>query len=88
MIGAAWLVVLTLMFASTAGFVSASIGWITTPFAIFLAMILLAIAERRKLVASSRPGRKVTMPKFQKIILAIFVALVLALVFIGGLTKQ
>lgn len=84
----AWLLVATLLLGSASGIVPATIGWIGTPFAILLAIFLLAIAERRRLKACLSPGEKVTMPKSQKIVLAIFGALVLALVFIGSLTKQ
>jgi hypothetical protein len=70
------------------GIVPASIGMFFTPFAILLAMSLLAVAERKRRAARLKPGEKITMPKIQKIFLALFVALALILVFIGGLTKQ
>lgn len=85
---AAWLLVLTLFVVSASGIVSASIGMFFTPFAILLAMSLLAIAHRKRPAAGLKPGEKITMPKIQKIFLAIFVVLAVGLVFIGGLTRQ
>lgn len=84
----AWLLVLALLAASVTGVLPASIGYATTPFCILLALFLLAIAERKRLAVRLGTGEKVTMPKYQKIILAIFVLLALALVSIGSLTKQ
>jgi membrane protein insertase Oxa1/YidC/SpoIIIJ len=85
---AAWLLVLTLFLVSAFGIVPASFGMFFTPLAIILAMFLLAVAERKRLAARLNPGEKAKMPKMQKIFLAIFVVLALALVFIGGLTTQ
>lgn len=65
-----------------------SVGYIGTPFAILLAMFLLAIAERKRLAARLRPGEKARMPKWQKIALAIYLILAVAFVFIGYLTTQ
>lgn len=84
----AWLFVLTLLVVSITGILPASIGYMGTPFAILLAMFLLAIAERKRLAARLRPGEKVRMPKWQKITLAIYVILALAFVLIGHLTIQ
>ena len=85
---AAWLLVLTLFVVSASGIVPASIGMFFTPFAILLAMSLLAVTERKRIAAQLKRGEKITMPKIQKIFLAIFVALALVLIFIGSLTKQ
>jgi hypothetical protein len=88
MLKALWLLVITLFVVSVSGIVPASIGSIFVVSAILIAMVLLAIAERKRLAARLSPGEKVRMPKSQKIILAIFAALTLLLVFIGSLTKQ
>ena len=88
MLKALWLVVITLFVVSVSGLVPASIGSIFVASAILIAMVLLAIAERRRLTARLSPGEKVRMPKSQKIILAVFAVLILLLVFIGRLTKQ
>ena len=85
---AAWLLVVMLLLGAASGIVPATIGMITTPFAILVAMFLLAIAERKRLAARLSPDEKVTMPKSQRIVLAVFVVLALGLVFIGRLTKQ
>jgi putative copper export protein len=85
---ALWLVVITLFVVSVSGLVPASIGSIFVASAILIAMVLLAIAERRRLAARLSPGEKLGMPKSQKIILAVFAVLILLLVFIGRLTKQ
>jgi hypothetical protein len=88
MLKAAWLVVLTLWVVSVSGFVSANVGSVFVVAAILIAMVLLAIAERKRLAARLGPGEKVRMPKAQKVVLAIFVALTLLLIFIGSLTRQ
>jgi hypothetical protein len=88
MLKALWLLVITLFVVSVSGLVPASIGSIFVVSAILIAMVLLAIAERKRLAARLGPGEKVRMPKSQKIVLAIFAALTLLLVFIGSLTKQ
>jgi hypothetical protein len=88
MIKAIWLLVLIILVVSITGIVPANIGYIGTPLAILIAMVLIAIAKRKKLVAHLKPGEKIRMPKWQKIVVAIFVALALAFVIIGGLTKQ
>jgi putative copper export protein len=85
---AAWLLVLTLFLVSASGIVPASIGMFFTSFAILLAMSLLAVAQRKRLVAGLKQGEKITMPIIQKIFLVIFVVLAIVLIFIGGLTKQ
>jgi hypothetical protein len=87
-IKAVWLIVVTLWVVSVAGLVPASVGSVFVVIAIFSAMVLLAIAERKRLAARLGPGEKVRMPKSQRIILAIIAALVLLLIFIGSLTKQ
>ncbi len=86
MVRVGWALVLLLICLSA--IFPTSVGAFSTPSAILLAMVLLAVAERRKLAAHLKPGEKVTMPKSQKIVLAIFVGLLIALMFIGGLTRQ
>ena len=88
MLKAAWLLVLTLWVVSVSGLVPASVGSAFVVAAILIAMVLLAIAERKRLAARLGPGEKVRMPKSQKIILAVLAALALLFVFIGSLTKQ
>ena len=88
MLKAVWLLVLTLLVVSVSGLVPASVGSVFVAGSILIAMVLLAIAERKRPAARLGPGEKVRMPKSQKVILAVFAALALLFVFIGSLTKQ
>lgn len=76
------------MLGSVSGFFSPFFSAYAMSFSILLAMVILAIAERRRLKSRLKSGEKLRMPKYQKVILAIFGALAVGLILIGGLTKQ
>lgn len=83
-----WVLVAALMLGSASGIFPPLIGAYAMSFSIVIAMVLLAIAQKKKLAAQLRPGEKITMPRNQKIILVIWLILAVGLVFIGSLTKQ
>lgn len=83
-----WVFVAVLMLGSVSGIFPSFIGAYAMPFSILLAMVLLAIAQRKKLTAQLKPGEMLTMPKTQKIILVIWLVLAIGLMFIGSLTEQ
>ena len=85
---ALWLLVAALTLGSASGIFPPLFGAYAMSFSILLAMVLLAIAQRRKLAAQLKAGERLTMPKSQKVILFIWLALAIGLVFIGSLTKQ
>ncbi|QLQ02049.1 MAG: hypothetical protein HZY77_03445 [Thiobacillus sp.] len=85
---ALWILVAALMLGSASGIYPPLFGAYAMSFSILLAMVLLAIAQRRKLAAQLKPGERQTMPKGQKVILFIWLALAIGLVLIGSLTKQ
>ena len=85
---ALWLLVVALTVGAVSSVFPAQIGAIAILFSIVLAMGLLVIANRRKLCSRLKPGEKIPMPAYQKIILAIFAVIAIGLVFIGSLTIQ
>ena len=87
-----WLLVLSptilLVVVLLAGLVPPGFGGAYAAFAIVQVMFLWAAFERIRLSDRRRKGERVTMPMWQKIVLAIFCAYALVLYFFGALTKQ
>lgn len=83
-----WFLVVALTAGAVSGVFPAQIGAIAVSFSIMLAMGLLAVANRKKLRSNLKPGEKIRMPVYQKIILAIFAVLAIGLVLIGSMTIQ
>lgn len=87
-----WLLVVSpsILFAVAwvAGVLPSGYGGIYSAFAILQVMFLVAAFERIRIASRKQRGEHVTMPLWQKVVLAIACAYGLLLVIIGGLTKQ